>query len=148
MGLFGKIKDAKSNGGGIYFLPGTYALECRACKTGKTREDRPFFVAEFTILESSNTERPVGTSVTFMVMLDKFLETALGNVKGFVAALFGIPEEEVDEAGVEQLVSAENPGLGLKCRAVASNTKTKKGGDFTKVTFSPFDKPEKSVAAA
>jgi hypothetical protein len=140
MGLFGKIKDAKSNGGGIYFLPGTYALECRVCKTGKTREDRPFFVAEFTILESTNSERPVGTSVALMVMLDKYMETALGNIKGFVAALFDCPEEEVDEAGVEKLISAENPGAGVKVRATASNTKTKKGSDFTKVQFSPYDK--------
>ncbi len=146
MGLFGKIKDAKSNGGGIYFLPGTYALECRANKVGKTREGREFFVCEFTILESSNPERPVGTSVSMMVMLDKYIETALGNVKGYIAALYDVPEEEVDEAGVELLVSAENPGAGLKVRAVASNTKTKKGTDFTKVQFGPYEKKQTETA--
>lgn len=146
MGLFGKIKDAKSNGGGIYFLPGTYALECRANKTGKTREGREFFVCEFTILESSNPERPVGTSVSMMVMLDKYLETALGNIKGYIAALYDVPEDEVDEAGVEELVSAANPGAGIKVRAVASNTKTKKGGDFTKVQFEPYEKHHKEAA--
>ncbi len=140
MGLFGKIKEAKSSGGGIFFLPGKYALECRANKTGNTREGRPFFVAEFTILESTNPERPVGTSVSLMVMLDKYIETALGNVKGYVAALFDIPEAEVDEAGVESLVSAENPGAGMKVRAVASNTKTKAQKDFTKVEFEPYSK--------
>jgi len=139
MGRFSKIKDVKSQGGGIYFLPGKYAVECRANKTGETREGRPFFVAEFTILESSNPERPVGTSVSFMVMLDKYIETALGNIKGYVAALFDIPEAEVDEAGVEQLVAAENPGAGLKVRAVASNTKTKKGDPFTKVEWAPYE---------
>lgn len=141
MGLFGKIGTAKSNSGGIFFLPGKYALECRVNKTGKTREgDRPFFVAEFTILESSNPERPVGTAVSFMVMMDKYLETALGNIKGYVAALFGIAEDLVDESGVEALISADNPGAGLKVRAVASNTKTKKGGDFTKVVWEPYEK--------
>lgn len=140
MGRFSKIKDVTSNGGGIYFLPGKYALECRVNKTGKTREDREFFVCEFTILESSNAERPVGTSVSMMVMLDKYLETALGNIKGYVAALFNIPEVEVDEAGIEQLIAADNPGAGLKVRAIASNTKTKKGSDFTKVQFEPYEK--------
>lgn len=136
MGLFSKIKEAKSNGGGVYFLPGTYTLECNALKTGKTREgDRPFFVAEFTILASSNPDRPVGTSVSFMVMLDKFIETALGNVKGCVAALFNIPEEEVDEAGVETAVGDQNPAKGLKVKASATNIKTKKQTDFTKVVF-------------
>jgi len=140
MGLFDKIKDAKSNGGGVYFLPGSYALECRANKTGKTREGRAFFVAEFTILESTNPERPVGTSVSLMVMLDKYIETALGNIKGYMAALMDIPEVEVDEAGVEAMIAADNPGAGMKVRATASNTKTKAGKDFTKVQFDPYEK--------
>jgi hypothetical protein len=140
MGLFGKIKDAKSTGGGIYFEPGTYALECRKNAVITTREGRPAFVAEFTILESTNDKRPVGTSVSYMVMLDKYQETALGNVKQYVAALFDLPEEGVDEAGVEALIAGSNPGSGVKVRATASLTKTKKGADFTKVQFFPYEK--------
>jgi hypothetical protein len=135
MGLFSKIKDAKSNGGGIYFLPGVYKLECRANKTSKTRDGRPFFVAEFTILESTNPERPVGTSVSWMVMMDKNLETALGNIKQYVSALFDIEEGEVDEGGVEHLISAENPGAGIKVHAEATNIKTREKKDFTKVQY-------------
>jgi hypothetical protein len=140
MGLFSKIKDAKSSQGGVYFLPGKYALECRANKTGTTREGRSFFVAEFTILESTNPERPVGTSVSFMIMLDKNLETGLGNIKGYISALFDLPEAEVDEAGVEQLVAADNPGAGVKVRAIASNIKTRANKDFTKVIWEPYEK--------
>jgi hypothetical protein len=129
---------AKSSQGGVYLLPGKYALECRANKSSKTRDGREFFVAEFSILESSNAERPVGTAVSFMVMLDKNLETALGNIKGYVAGLFGIPEAEVDEAGVEQLITAENPGQGMKVRAIATNIKTRAGKDFTKVIWEAY----------
>ena len=139
MGLFSKIGEAKSNSGGIYFLPGKYELEVRANKTGKTREGRAFFVAEFTIISSTNPERPAGTSVSQMVMLDKNLETALGNIKGYLAALYGIPEADVDEAGVEALVAADNPGAGLKIKAVASNIKTRAGKDFTKVSYDHFE---------
>lgn len=140
MGLFSGVGQAKSSSGGVYFEPGSYALECRANKTGKTREGRPFFVCEFTILESTNPSRPVGTSVSMMVMMDKYLETALGNIKGYVAALFNVPEVEVDEAGVEALVSADNPGAGLKVRAMATNIKKKNGDPFTKVVYSPYEK--------
>lgn len=137
MGLFTGIKNAKSSGGGIYFMPGTYLLECNACKTGETREGKKaFFVAEFTILESSNPERPVGTSVSFMVMMDKYLDTALGNIKQCVAALFGVAEEAVDEAGVDAIVGADNPAKGARVKATASNIKTRAGKDFTKVMFS------------
>lgn len=144
MGLFNKIgdKNIHSNGGGVFFEPGSYELECRVNKSDKTREGRPYFVAEFTILASTNPSRPVGTGVSWMVMLDKYLETALGNIKGYVAALFGMPEAEVDEAGVEALISAENPGMGLKCKATASMTKTRGQKDFTKVVFNPMKTAE------
>lgn len=140
MGLFSGIKNAKSNGGGVYFLPGTYVLECVAVKTGQTREgNKPFFVAEFTILESSNPERPVGTSVSYMVMLDKYIETALGNVKQCVAALFGVAEADVDEAGVEEAVGPSNPAKGARVKATASNIKTRAQKDFTKVVFTSVE---------
>jgi hypothetical protein len=140
MGLFSKIGEAHSTGGGVYFEPGSYVLECRVNKVSKTRENRPFFVAEFVILQSTNPARPVGTSMSHMIMLDKYIETALGNLKGYVAALFDIPEESVDEAGIEKLTSAANPGSGLKVKAVASMTKTRAGKDFTKISYSPADK--------
>ncbi len=142
MGLFGNIgdKSIKSNGGGVFFEPGTYALECRANKTGKTREGRPFFVAEFNILESTNPLRPAGTGVSWMVMMDKNLETALGNIKGYVASLFDMAEENVDEAGVEALIAADNPGSGLKCRATVSTVKKRNGDPFTKPVFAPYEK--------
>lgn len=146
MGLFSKIDKASSSKGGVYLFPGVYALECKANKVSQTRDGRAFFVAEFTILESSNPERQVGTSCSFMVMLDKNLETGLGNIKGYISGLYDIPEAEVDEAGVELLVSAENPGQGCKVRCECTNIKTKAGKDFTKHMFSPFDKPEKKTA--
>lgn len=135
MGRFSNIGSAKSSQGGVYFLPGAYALECKANKSGKTREGREFFVAEFEILESTNPERAVGTQVSFMVMLDKNQDTALGNIKGYLAALCGIPEQDVDEAGVEAMVSAANPGMGMKVKALASNIKTRAGKDFTKIIW-------------
>lgn len=144
MGLFGRIgeKGIKSNGGGVFFEPGKYALEVRAHKTGKTREGRSYFVCEFTILESSNPERPSGTGVSWMVMMDKNLETALGNIKGYVAALMDMSEEDVDEPGIEALISAANPGAGLKVRAVVSTVKKKNGDPFTKPVFETYDKKQ------
>lgn len=136
MGLFGKIKEAKSSSGGIYFVPGSFDLECRANKSSITRDGRAFFVAEFTILSSTSPDRPVGTVMSWMVMLDKNLETGLGNIKQYVSSLYGLAEHEVDEAGVEALVAADNPGAGIKIRASATNITTRKGTPFTKVIFS------------
>lgn len=141
MGLFNKITEVKVNNGGVYFEPGVYALEALSIRTGKTREgDRPFFVAEFKILESDCEKRRPGTTVSWMVMLDKWVETGLANIKGFVCALMNIPEEAVDEAGIEAMVSDEQPCKGMKVRASATMIKTRgKGTDFTKVVFSAYD---------
>lgn len=150
MGLFSKITEVRVNNGGVYFLPGTYAVEVLAVKTGKTREgDRPFFVAEFKILESDNPERRVGTSVSWMVMLDKYIETGLSNIKGFACALFGMAEDQIDEAGIEAMVSDENPCKGMRVRAEATNIKTRsKGTDFTKVIYHRYANAEPAPAAA
>jgi hypothetical protein len=149
MGMFGKITEVRVNNGGIYFQPGAYLLEVLAIKVGKTREgDRPFFVAEFKILESDNPERRPNTTMSWMVMLDKFQETGLSNIKGFACALLDIEEDQVDEAGIEQMVSEANPCKGLQVRATASNIKTRgKGTDFTKVIFKPVNEPAAATAA-
>lgn len=135
MGLFSNIGAAKTSAGGVYVLPGAYKLQVLKIASGKTRNGKPFFVAEFKILESNNDERKPGTTMSWMVMLDQNQETGLGNIKGFITALFGIPDEEVDEAGVETLCSPENPGRDRVILASASNIKTRAGKDFTKVAW-------------
>lgn len=130
MGRFSGIESASSSEGGVYLLPGAYRLKVDAIKTGTSRKKRDFFVAEFSILESNNPERPAGTKASWMVMLD--LDTALGNIKDFLETLSG---GDVDEEGVELAVSAANPFAGLEIKASAANVKTKKGTDFTKVQW-------------
>lgn len=139
MGLFDKIKDAKSSLG-VYLLPGVYLLEVDNLKQGQARDGRSFVVAEFKVLESSEPARPIGSKVSWMVMLDKkYEETALGNIKAFLSTLTATPEHEVDAPGVEMAFSAANPCAGFKIRASASNIKTKaRGVDFTKVAWMPF----------
>lgn len=138
MGVFGKIKDAKPSQGGVYILPGVYKVQVQACKAGQARDGRDFFVAELLVLESDNPDRPVGCSMSWMQMVDKrYEETALGNIKTFISVLTQTPSHEVDEAGVELIVSAANPCAGMMIKASAVNITTKKGDPFTKVTWLP-----------
>lgn len=138
MGLFDKIKDAKTSQGGVYIEPGVYRLKVRCLKQGKSRAGKDFVVAEFETMESNNPARPVGGFQSWMVMLDKaYEETSLGNIKAFLSILTSTPEHEVDGAGVELAFSAANPCEGLEIRASASNIKTRANKDFTKVTWAP-----------
>lgn len=133
MGLFTGIKDAKYSEGGIYFLPGNYLVRVDKAKVGKTRKDVPFFVTETTILESDNPERKRGSSCSWMCMGDK--DAFLGNVKNFCAIATEIDDADVDEAGVELIVSEDNPLGGTILRVQATNIKTREGKDFTKVIW-------------
>lgn len=145
MGLFSKIGSVSSNGGGVYFHTGFVGVvECREVKMIKARTGKDMFVSEFTVLESNMLDKhAIGSRVSYLVTLDPaYLETALGNVKGLAAALFGIAEANVDEAGVEAMIAADNPCQGRQVRAIASNIKTKKGSDFTKVVFEAHVTPE------
>lgn len=136
MGVFSGINEAKPAGGGVYVEPGVYDLEVIALKAGSARDGRQFFVAEFKTLKSNNPSRPVGCVQSWMVMLDRrYLETALGNIKTFLATLTNSEPHEIDEAGVEMAVAADNPMAGMKIAASFVNIKTKAGKDFTRPTW-------------
>lgn len=133
MGLFTGIEQAKVSEGGNYLKPGNFLLEILGIKTGKTRGGRAFFVVECKVLESDNLQQPAGITVSWMVMLDQ--DMALPNIKKFAAAVTGSAIDEIDEAGIEYLVSDKQPLKGKKVGAQATNIKTKRDTDFTKVEW-------------
>jgi len=132
-GLFDNIKDAKY-AENVYFLPGTYRVEVQACKSGTTRKKADYFLIECKILQSSNPDRPVGSKATHFITL-KPDTAALAEVKRFVAVATDTPEEEVDAAGVEMLVSDEQPLRGKVLGVSAVAVKTRSGGDYTRLQW-------------
>lgn len=137
MGMFDGIETARTSEGGVYFKPGSFVAEVKTCKALKDRKGVGTFVVETLLLESSREDMPKGTLCSWVVKLDK--EPALGNIKGFVAAAFGLSASAVTAAAVEDVVSDKNPLNGMKLRVSAQNIKTKSGTDFTKVAWLPGD---------
>lgn len=149
MGLFGGIKGQRGSQGGVYFLPGNYVVEIQRCKTGKTRKEIDFFVAECKIVESDNPERKPGSSASFMVTLDK--DPALGNIADFMrmgmwlqgraAGLDDLPPEadgiELDEGDADEICGEDNPFVGMEMGLEAYNKPTKAGNDFTRHKWLP-----------
>ena len=133
-GLFSGIEQAKPSKGGIYFEPGNYLVEIVECKGGKTFMKRPFFVVETKILESDNANRRPKTNCSWMAMLDQ--PSGLPNVKAFCAVAHGCSDDDVDEAGVEHIISAAQPFKGKKMRVQAISIKTRENKDFTKIVWS------------
>ena len=134
--MFAGIKDAKATQGGLYFLEGNYKVKiCRVFSmTSRKKED--LFIVECEILESDNPNRKPGMRPSWVVNLKH--DAALGNIKGFVAAVNGIDpsdsekvDELVDEEACEVVASKENPMEGTVMPLQCVNTKTREGGDFT-----------------
>src|SRR5262245_29083972 len=133
MGIFANIKEAKYSDGGVYVEPGVYRVQVQHVKKGRTRTAKDFFVVEMLIMESNNDKRKPGTVMSWMVTLDK--EPALGNVKQFVSTATGCEMDEVDEAGVEEIVSERNPLEKTILRISAVEIMTKANRPFTKVRW-------------
>jgi len=132
--LFDGIEKVEVSQRSEYLQPGSYVLEIQAIKEGTSRSGEDYFLSEFKIIESSNDELPAGAPVTWMTM--KRFDSFLKGVKAFIAAAAGCTVDEVTQAICDAAVSSDQPMAGARVSAFAKNIKTKKGGDFTKVTFS------------
>lgn len=140
MGLFGGIEGAKFTDGGVYLQPGLHQLKIRAVKMIHTRANKDAFVAEFNVISSTNAAHKPGSEVSWMVTMDK--DSALGNIKQFLASVLDQPMEAITEAVATACLAVEQNGQivqnhlgGREVYASAFNIKTKAKTDFTKVKF-------------
>lgn len=146
MGVFGGIKESKYSEGGVYVLPGVYKVAVTACKHIKTRKGQEAFVVEMLVQESNNPERMPGSSMSWMVTMDK--EPALGNIKQFLKTILEAEEDQIDESVVLYAVDEkENPLAGKEVRISATNITTKSNRPFTKCKFMPATLTSAEAAA-
>ena len=133
MGLFDGIEKVEVTQRSEYLQPGSYVLEIQAIKEGTSRSGEDYFLSEFKIIESSNPELPSGAPVTWMTM--KRFDSFLKGVKAFIASAAKCTVDEVTQDICAAAISSDQPLAGARVSAFAKNVVTKKGGDFTKVTF-------------
>jgi len=113
MGRFPSLAGIKTNQGGIYWEEGNYVNDLREIKIEDTRKGLCFIIVG-KIVQSDNPNRKPGTVCSQVIKLSgEFLETYLGNVKQFIAALLDIdnPDEYVaplHPSGYQPGVSAPN----------------------------------------
>lgn len=136
MGNYDGIEKAQHNPGGVYVIPGVYRVKINSVKEKETRKGETAFIVELIVDESNNPQRAPGTFMTYMILLKH--DSALGNIKHFCAAAWNIPEKDVLGAHPQAAIDeAKQPLANIMLRLVATNTKTKAGGDFTKCLFMP-----------
>lgn len=148
-GLFQGLGKAKISRGGLYFQPGEYVVDIERVTTVRSQRDKKdFFIIEATIVESDCPELKPGMQPSQAIDIDNIM--GFPNIKGFLAAANGI--DPSDEAAVEEALgedkaeeaaeyaaSEENPLKGLRLRLTCFNIQTKKGSDFTKHVWKPYN---------
>ena len=141
MGVFSKVTTASVNGGGIYFLAGSYKVSIAAVKSIVSRQGDNLFVIECDIVESDVSERRPNTKCSQVINLSKH-ESAPGNIKAFMAAALDESADNITENECERAVSDQNPLEGTIMRLVCATTKTKRGTDFTLHQWSHIAPPD------
>src|SRR3990167_7677407 len=128
MGMFSRIEQARVSLGGSYLQgDAKYLVYVEACKAPDNRKKKDLYIVELAILESNHPTCKAGIRASWVCNLSDH-EAALGNVKGFLAAALGCADDQIDEAGAEASVSAENPLRGrlLQVEVVMVSTKKDK----------------------
>lgn len=143
-GMFKGVGSASVSQTGVYFIPGNYVVTIKKVFTMRSRKKDDLFIVEAVIDQSNVPERPHGSKASWVVNFKN--DAALGNIKGFIAAVNGIDpsdekavNEQVDEDTCEYVVGDDNPLEGKQVNLTCVNIKTKAGGDFTLHQWSPAE---------
>lgn len=138
MSDFAGIETAKTSDRLPNLAPGcSYTLKVKSNKKFKSRKGETFFAAEFTILDAVGPNaNSIGTDASWLVKMTGN-DSALGNIKGYVAALIKEPVTKVTAAMCDELVADSNPAAGNTVRVTTLLVPTKKGTDFTIHSYSP-----------
>lgn len=156
MGLFGSVKQAKVNGGGVYFLPGLYKVKIDKVRVQRSAKNgKDYWIVETTILESNNPDRAVGSHCSQVVEIGHMMGPV--HIKAFVCAVSGVDAQDedandrveakwaemtdqtLDFEQICEMIADEstNPLEGLEMNLECSNVKTRAKTDFTKHFWEP-----------
>lgn len=144
MGIFSSVSTANPNGGGVYFLPGTYKVKLAAVKSIVSRAKDNCFVIEAEILESNVPERQPGTKASQVINMKH--DSAPGNIRSFIAAALNVDFKQVGEDEAELAVSDLQPLSGTEMYLTAVMTTTKKNTPFTLHQWSFASEPGPKAA--
>lgn len=143
MSIFKGLKQASASMDANYERPGHYFMLIDKCKTGTSRKKDEFCAIEKTVLkvldDDNGAGHKPGESVTHMIMMKH--DSALGNIKAFIAGVMDIDPEEIDVAEAEAIFADENntkhdqPLAGTVVECKNRNIKTKSDTDFTRITY-------------
>jgi hypothetical protein len=142
MGMFDGIDKVSSTGGGARLVPGKHRFLINALKAPPGLRTGRCFIAELTVVSTTNPALVEGQSVSWVRNRDgKFPELALGDIKGFIAAAANCDESTIGEAACDAAVTENQPFAGkmIDCDAFDKPFKSDSSKAFTKAIWSPVE---------
>lgn len=145
MSVAAAAASAEVQNQGSYLTPGDYILQATGHKE-MTNDGKLAFIAEHDVLWSKPVSNPhsddasalsVGLSGTEYVDCKIFKGGEAWRVKAYLAALTQTPEEEIDQAGIEAVLTTDQPCVGMIVRCKAWTHVTKNKVRITKTKFTP-----------
>lgn len=133
------------NQSGNYISPGDYLLQATAHKEN-TNDGKLAFIAEHDVLWSKPMSNPhpedpptlsPGLSGTLYVDCKKFKGSLAWQVKAYLAALTQTDEEEIDEDGINAVLTSDQPCVGMIVRCKAWTHVTANKVRITRTKFAP-----------
>lgn len=151
MSFLNKVASATATRQSEYFSPGSYLVRVDAFKEGKNRKGRDFVVLETTVLDSDNEDSPCGSRRSWLLMQD--MDTTPRNVRAMLCAVLNISD---DALTLEMIQNALEPDeetgksaiAGLKVFANARTIETKRGTEFTLLTWNAVDQDATNIEDA
>lgn len=95
MGRFSKVAKADVNGGGKWFVEGSFIVRVEKLKEVQSRQNDDLLFVECTVVETSTPKNDVGTRASYCMKINS--DSFGGNMKAFVAATQGIDPEDSEE---------------------------------------------------
>ena len=138
MGIFAGIENVEVKQKSKYVTPGKYKCTVEVVKHGTTNEEnKPYFLAEMKVVESTNLEDfPIGSTLTWMTMVNKYKNYFLKDVKNFVATATASDMDEVTEDVVELVSGEQQPLSGILMEVIAYESENKNSGKrYTETDF-------------
>lgn len=137
VGMFSGIEKVKARIDANYIRPGHYLARIDVVKADKTRKQDGFVAIEMTILHVIDNDNDKGHSVGENVshLLMQKHDAFLGNMKSFVANVFGMMPEEITEQHCTLVCSTPCPLTGTVVEFTARNITTRLGSDFTAINY-------------
>lgn len=139
MGMFDGIDKVSSSSGGAWLLPGKHRFMINALKSPEGLRNGQCFIAELSIVTSTNAAYVEGQSVSWIRNVTKHREMALADIKGFLAAAANCDEATIGNAEAQEAVSEDQPFAGVTVDCEAFNRPTKSGGEFTRTLWTAVE---------